>query len=123
MNRFLGGRSKDTFEALKIYRNKYIIEKSFDDLKNQIDMKRLRVHRSGAMDGRLFVQFLALIYICAIRKKIHEKEELKHYTVRELLGEMERLSKITYSGKYGSLMTVISKQQKIILNAFNINTT
>ena len=114
---------KDTFEALRIYRNKDLIEKSFDDLKNQIDMKRLRVHRSNAMDGRLFVQFLALIYICAIRKKINEKEELKHYTVRELLGEMESLSRITYSGKYGSLMTVISKQQKIILNAFDINTT
>ena len=112
---------KDAFEALQVYRNKDTIEKGFDDLKSQIDMKRLRIHRSAAMDGRLFVQFLALIYICAIRNKIHEKKELKHYTVRELLGEMESLSKITYSGKYGSIQTVMSKQQKIILNAFNIN--
>ncbi len=50
---------KDPVEALIIYRNKDNIEKCFDDLKNQLDMKRLRIHSSPAMDGRLFIQFIA----------------------------------------------------------------
>ncbi|RDI91906.1 hypothetical protein Q502_10610, partial [Mesotoga sp. Brook.08.YT.4.2.5.2.] len=52
---------KDPVEALRVYRNKDTIEKSFDDLKNQLDMKRLRIHSAASMDGRLFVQFIALI--------------------------------------------------------------
>jgi hypothetical protein len=31
------------------------VEKSFDDLKNILDMKRLRMHTSKTVAGRLFV--------------------------------------------------------------------
>ncbi|MFA6477660.1 MAG: hypothetical protein WCV67_05055, partial [Victivallaceae bacterium] len=47
-----------------------VVENSFDGLKNQLDMKRLRIHTSAAMDARMFLQFLALIYICQIRNAI-----------------------------------------------------
>ena len=76
---------KDPVEALKIYRNKDNIEKCFDDLKNQLDMKRLRIHTSSAMDGRLFVQFVALIYIIALRRKMWDTGPIDKYAVRELL--------------------------------------
>jgi transposase len=60
---------KDPVEALRVYRNRDSVEKAFDDLKNQLDMKRLRIHNSVAMDGRIFVQFISLIYMSALRKK------------------------------------------------------
>ena len=63
----LSNKIKDPMEALRVYRTKDVVENSFDDLKNQLDMKRLRVHDSGVMDTRLFLQFLALIFICHIR--------------------------------------------------------
>jgi hypothetical protein len=71
----LTNEGKNPVEVLKTYRDKDVVENCFDDLKSQIDMKRLRVHRSAAMDGRLFVQFLALIYISAIRKKYLNRTE------------------------------------------------
>jgi len=46
---------KDPVEGLQVYRDKDVVEKSFDDLKNQLDMKRLRMHSSATVDGRLFV--------------------------------------------------------------------
>jgi hypothetical protein len=59
---------KDPMDALGVfYRAKDAVENSFDDQKNHLDMKRLRVHTSAAMDSRLFLQFLALILICQIR--------------------------------------------------------
>ena len=116
----LSNATKDALEALKIYRNKDVIENSFDDLKNQLDMKRLRVQNSQTMDGRLFVQFLALIYINAIREKINSKKELENYTVREVLEEMDTLTKITYSGRYGSIISEITKKQRIIMENFSI---
>jgi hypothetical protein len=63
---------KDPIEALQIYRDKDVdvVEKSFDDLKNQLDMKHLRMHRSAAVDGRLFVQFITLIYMSAFKARI-----------------------------------------------------
>jgi len=112
---------KDPIESLTIYRNKDVVEKSFDNLKNQLDMKRLRIHSSASMDGRLFVQFIALVYMSYIRNKIQNSDLNQKYTVREIIQEMESLCKISYSGKRGALYTVPTKLQKNILDSFNIN--
>jgi Transposase len=79
-------------------------------------MKRLRVHSSRSADGRLFVQFIALIYLSALRKKMRDSRLLERYTVRGLLFEMETLTKIKYSGRYGHVLTEVTKQQRQILN-------
>jgi len=41
-------------EVLTVYRRKDTIEKGFDDIKNHIDMKRMRVHSDAAVAGKLF---------------------------------------------------------------------
>jgi transposase len=111
---------KDPVEALQVYRDKDVVEKSFDDLKNSLDMKRLRIHSSAAMDGRLFVQFVALILTSAIRRSMRDAKLLEKYTVRELLGEMETLTRIRYSGKYGSIFTEVTRPQRDIMKALDI---
>lgn len=115
---------KDPVETLQVYRDKDVVEKCFDDLKNQLDMKRLRMHSSDAVNGRLFVQFIALIYISALRNEMRASGLIiKQYTVRELLQEMETLTKIKYSGKYGHILTELTKPQKEILKCLNIEPT
>ncbi len=116
----LSNKTKDPLKALQIYRDKDVVEKSFDDLKNQLDMKRLRMHSSKAADGRLFVQFIALILMSALRKEMRKSELIERYTVRELLKEMEPLTKITHSGKYGHILTEVTKPQREILTNLNI---
>lgn len=116
----LSNRVKDPVKALRIYRDKDVVEKCFDDLKNQLDMKRLRMHGSKATDGRLFVQFIALIYMSALRKEMRKSQLIEHYTVRELLKEMETLTKITYSAKYGHILTEMTKPQQEILKNLKI---
>jgi len=37
------------------------------------------------------------------------------YTVRELLLEMEILTRVRYSGKYGQILTDITKPQRLII--------
>lgn len=126
INRYAGFQAlltndtKDPVESLQIYRDKDVVEKCFDDLKNQLDMKRLRMHSSATVDGRLFVQFIALIYMSALRKEMRESGLIKRYTVRELLQEMDTLTKIKYSGKYGHILTEITKPQREILQGLNI---
>ena len=116
----LSNSIKDPVKALQVYRDKDVVEKSFDDLKNQLDMKRLRMHSSATADGRLFVQFIALIYISAIRKEMRKSVLIERYTVRELLEEMETLTKVKYSGKYGYILTEVTKPQQEILKNLEI---
>lgn len=78
-------------------------------------MKRLRMHSSATSDGRLFIQFIALIYISALRKEMRKSVLIERYTVRELLEEMETLVKVKYSGKYGYILTEVTKPQREIL--------
>jgi transposase len=96
------------------------VEKCFDDLKNSLDMKRLRMHTSATVDGRLFVQFIALILISAIRKEMRLSNLVEKYTVRELLQEMKTLTKVKYPGKYGHILTEVTKAQRDILKALDI---
>jgi transposase len=116
----MSNKIKSAKEALKVYRTKDIVEKSFDDLKNHLDMKRLRVHTATAMDCRLFLQFIALIYTSAIRNVLQRDKKLKHLTAREVLEELETISKIKYSNRYGQLFTEITSFQRHILQAFNV---
>lgn len=116
----LSSAIKDPVDTLQVYRDKDVVEKCFDDLKNQLDMKRLRMHSSEAVNGRLFVQFIALIYISALRKEMRAANLIKQYTVRGLLQEMETLTKVQYSGKYGHILTELTKQQREILKSLNI---
>jgi hypothetical protein len=111
---------KDPVEAMRVYRDKDAVEKCFDDLKNSLDMKRLRMHTSATVDGRLFVQFIALILISAIRKEMRSSKLIEKYTVRELLQEMKTLTKVKYSGKYGHILTEVTKAQRDILKALDI---
>lgn len=111
---------KDPVKALQIYRDKDVVEKCFDDLKNQLDMKRLRMQSAAAVDGRLFVQFIALIYMSALRREMRKSCLIEQYTVRELLQEMETLTKVKYSGKYGHILTEVTKPQRKILKEMDI---
>lgn len=111
---------KQADEALQIYRNKDVVENCFDDLKNQLDMKRLRVHSSAAMDSRLFLQFLALIYISKIRQTTKSRKKLKHLSVRDTMEIMETLTQIKLSNRRKEVLAETSPLQREILSAFDV---
>jgi transposase len=106
---------------LEVYRNKDIVENCFDDLKNQLDMKRLRVHSSQLMDSRIFLQFLALIIISAIRRTSSTNETLKNMSVREIMEAMEPMVKIKFHGRYASVSSEASPLQRSIMQAFKVH--
>lgn len=85
----LTSKFKDPLEALAVYREKDVVEKCFDNLKNDLDMKRLRVHASVRMKSRLFIQFISLNCMSQICKTIHEKLPASTYTPKALLLELE----------------------------------
>jgi len=64
--------SKDPLEALHIYRSKDIIEKTFCNLKERLNLRRTSVSSEENLEGKRFVQFVALIYLTYIDKKMHD---------------------------------------------------
>ena len=111
---------KDPIDAMRVYRDKDAVEKCFDDLKNSLDMKRLRMHQSSTVDGRLFIQFIALILISDLRQKMRTSGLIEKYTIHELLREMETIVKVQYSGRYGHILTEVTKVQREILKELDI---
>jgi transposase len=73
------------------------------------------------VDGRLFVQFIALILMSALREAMRAAKLMKKYTVRELLLEMDPLTRIRHDGKYGTILTEVTKPQREILTLLNID--
>ena len=116
----LSNKIKCAKDAIECYRRRDMVENSFDDLKNALDMNRIRVHTSRRMDARLFIQFLALIFMNEIRKTTMEDKVLRHLTVRETMDEMETLCRITYANRRRQLLTEMNKIQRRIVDVFGV---
>jgi transposase len=86
---FLSNDVKDPIEALEIYRNKDLVEKAFGNLKERLSFNRPAVSSDQSLDGKLFVEFIALIYLSYIKKLMQDKNLFKKYTMQELLDEFD----------------------------------
>src|SRR3990167_2345754 len=118
----LSNTIKDSAYALQVYRDKDLVEKTFDDLKNSMDSKRLRVHLDESMKGRLFIQFIALIFISYISKIAHEKGVFKLFgSVAGILDELKLYNEVSISGQRQKICSERTKAQKVILEAFGLS--
>jgi len=82
---------KDPVEALSIYRNKDLVEKAFENLKERLNLRRMAVSSEQSLDGKLFVQFIALIYLSYITRKMQENNLFKDYTLQEVLDDLDMI--------------------------------
>lgn len=111
---------KDKVEALEIYRQKDAVEKNFDDLKNDLDMKRLRIHSNAAMDGRIFLQFLALILTTRLKQVMHQHDMFKSHDLQEMLNEMKTIREVRVENKRKKFVTALTGFQQQIIDAFGL---
>jgi transposase len=111
---------KSAEQALEVYRNKDVVEKAFDNIKNELDLERLRIHSDKAMDGRIFIAFISLIMQSHIHKVMKENNLYKKYTIEKLIMELKKI-KIFELSNGKKMISEISKKQRDILKAFNIS--
>jgi len=103
--------------ALQEYSTRDYIEKDFDELKNELDMRRVRVHTDGRMVARLFIQFVAEIHMREIRVRLRDSAECKKMTRRQISAHIKGIYKIKFKGKYKDVCPELSKSQRSILDA------
>jgi transposase len=108
-------------DALKEYSTRDYIEKDFDEMKNNLDMKRIRVQTDTRMKSRLFIQFIAEIYMREIRVCIRNSEVCKKLTRKQIFSHIKTIYKVEFKGKYRDVYPELSRQQRNILEALNVN--
>ena len=101
-------------EALRLYRLKDLIEKSFGNLKDRLSMRRMSVASEENFEGMLFVQFVALQLISYyIKKRLDDKGLFKDYTMQSLLDELDTIEYYQQPGKTRHLSEIADKQRKL----------
>lgn len=113
-------KTKDVTEALRSYRQKDVIEKGVDDLENDLDMKRLRIHSNTAMEGRIFIQFVSLILTTYLKGIMEKQGWVRNHNLQENFGEMNSLKEISIEGKRKKLVTTPTKFQRQIMELYQV---
>jgi transposase len=106
--------------ALNEYSTRDYIEKDFDEMKNELDMNRIRVHTDDRMKARLFIQFIAEIYMREIRVRLHESDECRKMTRKQIFSHIKGIYKVKFKGKYKDVQPELSKSQRDILDALGL---
>lgn len=108
---------KTSAEILEIYRRRDVVEKSFDNLKNSLDMRRLYVQNRNTADGKLFCAFIALIVHSFMRNHLAEYMQTHKLTFERILLELKK-SKQIFSPKYPSGSRPINPPSKTFRDIF-----
>ena len=105
---------------LDIYRRKDIIEKCFDELKNDIDIRRLRVHSEAAMEGKVFIAFIGLILRTYAHNKLRDYLDANRpMSMAQVFDEL-RMIKAAKTRSGMVLRNPMTKRQRTILEQFAI---
>ena len=109
---------QDACKAIRIYRDKDVVEKEFLRLKHNLGLGRLRVHSQQAMESKVFVGFIALILSAHIHKIMLEKDLYRTMTVKDMIKTMEKLRTQVIDGR--RILFPLTKRQKDIYKAFSV---
>ncbi len=119
----------DARNALYAYKLRDGVEKRFDDLKNEADCARLRVHSPRRMHTRIFIQFLAEILRCYLLERMqNEIDKWKSLkltrcrSINDILHAIESLRYISIEG-HKPFYKRPTKVQLALLKFFGIATT
>lgn len=101
---------KNAVEALEIYRSRDLAEKAFDNLKERLNLRRLAVSSEQSLDGKLFVEFIALIFLSCITRKMQNAKLFKDFTLQGVLDELDAIGCFEIPGKRIQIGEITKKQ-------------
>lgn len=109
----LSNEVKDPISALEIYRNKDVVEKAFSDIKGRLNCRRTLVSSERSLDGKLFVEFIALIILSYIKKHMQDAKLFHKYTLQGLIDELDVIECLELPGRDPIYGEVLQRQADI----------
>ena len=108
-------------EVLMLYRRRDMVEKSFNELKNELDMKRLHCQSDATVEGKMFVAFFSLIMRSYIQNRVRPYQLETGITFASILKELNKIKFVcTADGR--KLLTPVTKKQRDIFLACGFST-
>ena len=77
-------------------------------------MRRMLGSNEQSLEGKLFVEFVTLIYFSLIKKTMQEKELFKKYTMQEMLDKLDLIESFEAPGQKPFIGEMIEKQKEIL---------
>ena len=115
----LSNEVKDPGEALSLYRSKDVIEKAFGDLKERLNFRRMQVSSELSLNGKLFVEFVALIYLSYVKKKMQDANLFEKWTLQGLLDELDTIERFE-APEHGRILGEVTQKQTDIYHALGV---
>lgn len=106
-------------QGLSIYRSKDIVEKGFGNLKDRLNFRRMQVSSELSLDGKLFVEFIALIYLSYIKKKMQEARLFEKWTLQGLMDELNVIELFEALNK-GRILGEITEKQRGLYESLGV---
>ena len=116
---------ENPFTALQIYRQREIIERGFDQLKNEVGGSRLEA-TNATYKGKLFVysiaQALRMSMLCTARKVHEHKKELKmpEESLRKLLCQLRSVQARKHRTTDAFIIGAVAKRHRDLLELLQI---
>lgn len=115
----LSNEINDPFEALSLYRSKDIVEKGFGNLKERLNFRRMQVSSELSLNGKLFVEFVALIYLSYLKKQMQNAGLFEKWTMQGLLDELDAIE-LFEAPDHGRLLGEVTKKQAELYKALGV---
>jgi transposase len=109
----LSNEKMDSKKALELYRNKDLVEKAFGNLKERLNLRRTLVSSEQSLNGKLFVEFVALIYLSHINNRMQNAHLYKDYTMASLLDKLDIIECLEVSNKRLQIGEILEKQKEL----------
>ena len=109
----ISNEAMDAATALETYRNKDVAEKAFGNLKERLNLRRALVSSEQSLEGKLFVTFVALIYLSHIKKRMEVSGLFKDYTLQSLLDKLDVIECYESPGKALRVGEILEQQKTI----------
>jgi transposase len=107
--------------ALGIYRTRNVVERAYFNIKDRLNVRRLLVSSEESLEGKLFVEFIALILISYIEHQMKLKNIYNSYTFEQLLDKLDLIEQFEYPNGQVAIGEILLKQADI-LKKFEIAT-
>ena len=113
---------KDKKKALLEYRDRNGVEVNLDDVKNSMDLRRMRNHSERTIKGKIFVIFIALILLTKLRVMVQStpQKDRHYWTERDFLEKVASFSKVHFEGKYKDVYSVPTSSQRFVFDKLEI---
>lgn len=112
----ISNETMDAITALEVYRNKDVVEKAFGNLKERLNMRRTLVSSEQSLNGKLFVEFIALIYLSYIKKQMQDQNLFKDYTLQGVLDKLDVIECFEHPSQELRIGEILEKQKQLYLD-------